>query len=130
MSVESNTYVTNLIDSGNKASVSLHNLYDTILVTNNDDSSDVFRVPWDDFFLKYKEELSNYIQLFNVPESMYYNPKMVSFSIYGTTELWLALLRVNNMRNVTEFHKPIIKIYNQYALNQLIDIYFKREGKK
>ena len=65
--------------------------------------------------MKYQDELSKAIQLYNIPEAMYYNPKMLSLTLYGTTELWLGLLRVNNMKNVTEFHKPFIKIYNPYV---------------
>lgn len=130
MSIESNTYVANLIANGQRQSISLKNLYDTVLVENAEDKSDVIRIPWNDFFLKYQDELSKAIQLYNIPEAMYYNPKMLSLTLYGTTELWLGLLRVNNMKNVTEFHKPFIKIYNPYVIKDLIDIFFKREGKK
>lgn len=131
MSMETNTYVTNLIDFGQKQSISLKNIYDTVLVDDkNSNDPHMFRIPWNDFFLKYKEELKSSIQLFNVPERMYYNPKMLSLTLYGTTELWLSLLRVNNMKNITEFHRPFILIYNPYKLKELIDIFFKREKKK
>lgn len=130
MSVETNTYITNLIDYGQKQSISLKNLYDTILVNDQSNDPHVFRIPWNDFFLKYEDELNDTKQLFNVSESMYYKPKMLSLTLYGTTELWLALLRANNMKNITEFHRPFIWIYNPYSLKELIDIFFKREKKK
>ena len=55
MSIESNTYVANLIANGQRQSISLKNLYDTVLVENAEDKSDVIRIPWNDFFLKYQE---------------------------------------------------------------------------
>ena len=60
---------------------------------------------------------------------MFYKPKMVSMELYGTTELWLSLLRVNEMTNITEFHQPLIKVYNPDQVKELITIFFKREGK-
>ena len=60
---------------------------------------------------------------------MFYKPKMLSYELYGTTELWLAILRANNMKNISEFHYPIIKVYQPDRLKELIKVFFKREDK-
>ena len=123
------TYIDQYIVDGNKQVISLKNLYDTLLVGDIDNDEYIFRIPISDFFVKYRDQLSEYIECYTLPESMFYKPKMVSKMLYGTTELWLSLLRVNGMRNISEFSLPIIKVYNPDALKNLINIFFKREKK-
>lgn len=124
-----NTYMNTYIEEGQKQVISLKNLYDTILVGDADNPDHVFRIPISDFFVKYKDELSPYVEYYNLPESMFYKPKMVSLELYGTTELWLSLLRLNGMKNISEFSMPIIKVYNGIKLKEMINIFFKREKK-
>lgn len=122
------TYINKYISDGKKETISLKNFYETILVGDVDNPEHIFRVPISDFFVKYRRELDSIIQYYSVSQSLFYKPKSVSYELYGTTELWLSLLRLNNMRNITEFHQPIIKIYNANSLKELIDIFFKRAG--
>lgn len=122
------TYIDQYINDTYKSTISLRNIYDSILVGNDEDDN-IFRIPYNDFFLKYKSELEACKQYYTVPETMYYNPKLLSFETYGTTELWLAILRANNMKSIVEFHYPLIKMYNPDRLKELIKVFFKREGK-
>ena len=122
------TYIDKYIADGKKETLSLKNFYETILIGDKNNSDHIFRVPINDFFIKYRKELDSIVQYYSIPQSMFYKPKSVSYELYGTTELWLAILRLNGMRNVTEFHQPIIKIYNVNSLKELIDIFFKRTG--
>lgn len=122
------TYIDKYIADGKKETISLRNFYETLLVGDVNNPDHIFRIPISDFFVNYKRELDTIVQYYSVPQSMFYKPKSVSFELYGTTELWLALLRLNEMRNITEFHQPIIKIYNANSLKELIDIFFKRMG--
>lgn len=123
------TYTENYISQGKLNTISLKNLYDTLLVGDIDDDKSFFKIPFDDFFIKYHDELSTSLRLYNLPESMFFQPKAVSLTLYGTTELWLGLLRVNGMRNISEFSIPMIRIYDPDAIQQYIDIFFKRENK-
>lgn len=124
-----NTYIDAFIQDGKSDVISLTNLYDSVLVGSTANPDHIFRTAFGDFFLRYHDELEGIVKYFQCPEAMFYKPKMVSAELYGTTELWLALLRVNNMRNITEFHYPLIKIYDPTALKEYINIFFKREGK-
>ena len=117
------------IKDGNLAVLSLKNFYQTILTSDINDREHIIRIPIDDFFLKYRRELEPTIQIYNIPDMYFYKPKALSLELYGTTELWLALLRVNRMRNITEFCQSIIQIYNAGMVKELIGIFFKREGK-
>lgn len=123
------TYIDQYIDDGNKQVISLKNLYDTLLVGDVNNDEHIFKIPIADFFIKYRDQLSGCIEYYTLPESMFYKPKTVSKELYGTTELWLSLLRVNGMKNISEFSLPIIKIYNSDSLKSLINIFFKREKK-
>lgn len=123
------TYMSQYIDDSNSQVISLNNLYETLLIGDKSDPDHIFRIPISDFFLKYKDQLSEYITYYVLPESQFYKPKSVSLELYGTTELWLSLLRVNGMRNTSEFSLPTIKVYDPDALKGLINIFFKRERK-
>ena len=122
------TFVDEYITEGQKAIYGLKHFYRTQLIQNYE-TDRIIRVPWSDFFLKYRYELEDSIQLYNVPIKNFYRPKTVSYEIYQTTELWLGLMRLNNFRNITEFDQSIIKIYNPIKLKELVNIFFKREKK-
>lgn len=121
-------YADQLIAEAQKDPMNLANFINSILV-GNADNDHVYRTTIGDFFLDHWTELAPATELFPLPQEYFYQPKTLSWDLYGTTDLWLALLRVNGMRNVTEFHNPIIRIYNPARLRELIDIFFKREGK-
>ena len=65
----------------------------------------------------------------NLPQTHFYKPKLTSVMLYGTTELWLSILRVNGLKNVTEYHLPFIRYYDPDGLKTIINIYFKRQDK-
>lgn len=122
------TYIDKAIEENKSDIRSLKNLYETLLVKDESKGTRFYRVPFHDFFIKYREELKPAITYYTLSEMAYYRPKSVSFELYGTTELWLALLRVNNMKNISEFCIPLIKVYDKTALFGLMDIMFQREG--
>lgn len=124
--------ITNIdlyIRDGQAALINLKKIYDTILVTNKDKQNSIFRIPYNDIFLKYRKEFEDAVVYYTLPKLYIYKPKLLSLELYGTTELWLALLRLNNMRNITEFTSDIIKIYQPDRIQELLEIFFKREGK-
>lgn len=125
INTEMMTYLDKFIKTGQKSPINLDKLYDTVLIENGDR---IYRTPIDDFFLRYHTQLEEIVMIYSCPEQYFYKPKMLSLSLYGTTELWLALLRVNNMMNITEFHMPFIQVYEPNATKQLINLFFKREG--
>ena len=129
MAAPNMTYLNNYINDGQTAPISLKKIYDTILVTDVNDRSNIYRIPFADIFLKYKEQFADAIQNYGLSDFYFYKPKLLSYELYGTTELWIALLRVNGMRNISEFNKSIIKVYTPDQLQDLIQIFFKREGK-
>lgn len=122
-------WIDKFIEEGQDATLSLKNFYETLLIADNVNSDHIYRAPFYDFFIEHAKEFEKTIQYYNLPQHMFYRPKTLAFEVYGTTEMWLPILRVNGMVNITEFHQPIIKLYNPNAITGLIEIFFKREGK-
>jgi len=129
ISTMSQTYIDSFITEGQQEVLSLDKFYDTMLTADASNPLHIIRIPVSDFFTRYHNQLKHTIQYYNLSSRLFYQPKTVSLELYGTTELWLALLRVNNMRNITEFQEPVIKIYNPVDVKELINIFFKREKK-
>lgn len=122
-------YIDSYIKEGNDETLSLRNFYETLLITDSINSDHYFRVPFYDFFLEHHKEFEKTIQFYTIPQTMFYRPKTLALEKYGTTEMWLPIMRVNGFINITEFHQPVIKLYNPNEVKPLIEIFFKREGK-
>lgn len=123
------TFIDQYISDGKKELVRQENLKTTVLVSDPTLTS-VYRTTFDDFFIQHQTELRQSLMLCRVPLEMYYRPKAVSKQIYGITELWPALLRANDMKSMADFHYPVINVYSPSRLKQLIDVFFKRDGKE
>ena len=48
-----------------------------------------------------------------------FNPKLLSYNLYGTTELWFLILHANEISSVSEFDLQKIYFYNINILNFL-----------
>lgn len=125
--IPNNTYMEQYIADGQKSPMSGRKFMDTMLVTSKDNPDHIYRTSFGDFFLRHWKDFKPAMQLYACPQSCYYQPKTLSLMLYGTTELWLALLRANGMKNITEFHSPIILVYNPSKVKELINIFLKRE---
>lgn len=129
------TYLDKYIIDGNKAQLSLNKFYDTILCTNmpmqnnNNEIKDLFRIPLYDMFLKYRSQLEDCVVKYAIDKKYFYQPKMLSLDLYGTAEMWLSILRLNKMRNISEFTKTNILIYDPEMVIERIQIFLKREDK-
>ena len=123
------TWIDKFIREGKSAQVSLHNIYDSMLMMERDNETNMCRIPLYDLFLKHWHQFADTVQDYTLSERHMYQPKTISAEIYGTTEMWLPLLRLNRMRNVTEFTRREIQIYNPTFVKPLIEIFLKRAGK-
>lgn len=72
---------------------------------------------------KYKTELDENKTAIELSTQEYfkyrYNPKLLSYDIYGTTELWFLILMANEMYSVTEFDLHKIVLYNAEIINKV-----------
>ena len=74
-----------------------------------------------DYFISslndYKSEMTLTQELY---DKYKYNPKMMSYDLYDTTDYWWLLLQANEMYSAVEFNKRKVKYYSKSALKQLI----------
>lgn len=75
---------------------------------------------------RYYDSLKPYIvtKTFTEDEKRRYkfNPRFLSYDLYGTPELWAELLYINNMVSVTEFKKDTVKVFTTDIINALVEI--------
>lgn len=107
------TTIQELIDSVNDMEVSYRNLHTNIFIKNK---NNIIKVP-------YKSIISTYLPFFqdtvvtatlNPDEIVLYKykPKMLSNDLYGTTELWSALLELNGVSSIIDFTFETPKVFN------------------
>jgi len=72
--------------------------------------------PFSSIINKYKDFLYSFIITIALTEEeqnyYQYKPKMLSEDLYGTTELWDAILLLNNNVSVSEFKPKKLKLYD------------------
>ena len=78
---------------------------------------------------KYASELeeNKRIITFNTKEyyKYRYNPKLLSYDIYGTTELWFFILMANELYSITEFNLRKLILYDASVIpkfNKLLEL--------
>ena len=123
------TYSDKLIKTMNKNSIRIDNFHNSLLVSSNPNLH-VFKIPLDDLFIKYRNHLLLTVTSKALSREEFFRPKLVSYNLYGTTEYWLALLRLNLMKNVTEFCLPQILVFSPNSFIKLIDLILQQEGRQ
>lgn len=53
-----------------------------------------------------------------------YKPKMLSYDLYGTTELWSILLYINDCKSVMDFNKTRLKLLYPDKIEDLLNEIF------
>lgn len=78
---------------------------------------------------KYKEELEENKRIVDLTTSEYhkyrYNPKLLAYDIYGTTELWFMILMANEIYSITEFSQQRIILYDSaiiLKINRMLNL--------
>lgn len=114
--------IQELIDSVNDMEISYRNLHTNIYIKNKDD---VIKIPYKSIIREYLPYLqSSVVELKFSPEevSKYrFKPKKLSYDLYGTTELWSALLELNQLYSIIEFNKEVYKVFEPKEFMTLLN---------
>ena len=114
--------IQELIDSVNDMEISYRNLHTNIYIKNKDD---VIKIPYKSIIREYLPYLqSSVVELKLSPEevSKYrFKPKKLSYDLYGTTELWSALLELNRLYSIIEFNKEVYKVFEPKEFMTLLN---------
>lgn len=72
---------------------------------------------------KYLNELTENKQIVDLSTKEYfkyrYNPKLLSFDVYGTTELWFFILMANELYTVSEFNLRKVIMYDASIISKI-----------
>lgn len=98
----------------------------TKAVINDYSTKNTIGIPFLNIISKYKDNLTDIIievELDDIQQRDYlYQPKKLSEFLYGTTELWFELLRLNHFPSISDF-KPgnVVKIYDPGNFKEYIN---------
>ena len=83
-------------------------------------------VDFSNLVIKYMPELKDIklkITLSNEEYAKYkFNPKVLSYDIYGTTELWFLILEANELHSVTQFNSKTIYLFRTDVVEKMTRI--------
>lgn len=108
-----------------KREISYRNLHTTAVLYDENTGRNI-EIPWDSISRKYKDALDKIriqIKLTDTMVEKYqFNPKLVSFELYRTTEFWNDILLLNNCGSVLDFTEiKYLTAYNPEELKSLIN---------
>lgn len=82
--------------------------------------------PYQTIVCRYYDSLKPYIEVKTFTDEEFekykYQPRFLSYDLYGTPELWADILYINNMVSVTAFKKRTIKVFTPSIIDALIEI--------
>lgn len=72
---------------------------------------------------KYLEEIEQHKTAITLSTTEYYkyryNPKLMAYDVYGTTELWFLLMEANELYSVIDFDLRVVKAYRTDILQKI-----------
>lgn len=81
----------------------------------------------------YIEELRNACLTVELTEGQqyayFYKPKLLCHDVYGTPEVYYVILLINDMADVKEFTKPVIKMLKKEHMSMLMSYIYNAEIK-
>ena len=124
--------IRELINSIDTAQISYRNLHTNIHIQNavNDE---IIKIPYKSITRDYAtffEKCSVVLPMTHEDRARYkYKPKLLSFDLYDTTELWHALLELNNFKSVADFTlEKDIKVYVPSDFRKILNEVMVLEG--
>ncbi len=118
-----------LINAGKKLNVSHSKIHFKAGATKPDGTQLV--VNYYSLIDRYRDFINKILVKYTMTEEEFikyrYQPKKMCLDFYGTTELWGALLRVNNMHSCTQFNKETIKMFTHDIEDVLTEILILEE---
>lgn len=121
--------IQELIDSVNDLEVSYRNLHTNIYIKNK---GGIIKVPYKSIIKEYLPFFQSTVvelKLSHAEVIMYrFKPKKLSYDLYGTTELWSALLELNNIYSIIDFDFEKVKVFEPKEFIQLLNEVMILEG--
>lgn len=122
--VTTTTTIEDFIEAGKDVTITYYNLSILQQVDNIQYSTE--NVLYD-----YMDELSkmavNVVMTDNEYNKYCYKPKLLSYDVYGSTELYFVILALNNMCDIKDFNIKKLKLINKDVLLQTLEYIYNKE---
>lgn len=122
--------IQELIDQIETKEISYRNLHTTFCIRQN---NEVIQVPYKSMIREYMDLMAEDSITVSLPADevrMYkFKPKKLSYDLYGTVELWAALLELNKMYSTMDLtcEKPFL-VFNPETVKEKINEILIQEG--
>ena len=119
------TTIEQFVESGNGITLSYFNLSFLDMISNG--TWVAIRNTISDYIHELKNAAVN-VELTQEQQFAYfYKPKLLCYDIYGNPELYFIILLMNDMADVKEFTKPIIKMLKKEHMSELMGYIYNAE---
>lgn len=119
---QNTTTIEEFVASGSNISISYQHL-SFLRTLDNGTSLSLLNVISD-----YIEEIRNACVNVSLDQAQqfkyFYKPKLLCYDIYGNPELYYIILLINDMADVKEFTKPVIKMPRKTHMSEIISIIY------
>ena len=124
---QNTTTIEDFIESGSGVTITYYNL------SFNDMLSNGTVVSTHNVITDYLDELKEAaipVELDYKQQMKYlYKPKLLCSDIYGNPELYFIILLINDMADVKEFTKPVVKMLSKANMSELLTLIYNAEKK-
>ena len=112
------------ITEAEKLEISYKSLHPSYIIYN-EQTDETIELPFSSITNEYKTYLLacvKSIQLSEKEKENYrYSPKKLSYDLYGTTELWADLLKLNGCVSIAEFEPDFIRVYDPNTFKEYLN---------
>ena len=112
------------ITEAEKLEISYKSLHPSYTIYN-EQTDETIELPFSSITNEYKTYLLacvKSIQLSEKEKENYrYSPKKLSYDLYGTTELWADLLKLNGCVSIAEFEPDFIRVYDPNTFKEYLN---------
>ena len=119
------TTIEEFIESGNGVTLTYFNLSFLDFVSNG--TWVAIRNAVSDYMDELRNAAVNVELTYEQQLAYFYKPKLLCYDVYGNPELYFIILLMNDMADVKEFTKPIIKMLKKEHMSELMGYIYNAE---
>lgn len=119
------TTIEEFIESGNGVTLTYFNLSFLDMVSNG--TWVAIRNAVSDYMDELRNAAVNVELTYEQQLAYFYKPKLLCYDVYGNPELYFIILLMNDMADIKEFTKPIIKMLKKEHMSELMGYIYNAE---
>lgn len=119
------TTIEEFIESGNGVTLTYFNLSFLDMVSNG--TWVAIRNAVSDYMEELRNAAVNVELTYEQQLAYFYKPKLLCYDVYGNPELYFVILLMNDMADVKEFTKPVIKMLKKEHMSELMGYIYNAE---